>query len=59
MRYTGFKSTELRAGVRNLFDRDPPYSNAGGQTSFQTGYDPVYADPRGRFFYAGLTYRFY
>ena len=58
-RYTGVKNLELRAGIRNLFDRDPPYSNAGGQTSFQGGYDPAYADPRGRFFYAGLTYQFF
>jgi iron complex outermembrane receptor protein len=58
-RYAGFKDLELRAGIRNLFDRDPPYSNAGGQTSFQGGYDPTYADPRGRYFYAGLTYKFY
>lgn len=58
-RYSGFKNLELRAGIRNIFDKDPPYSNAGGQTSFQGGYDPVYADPRGRFFYAGLTYKFF
>jgi iron complex outermembrane receptor protein len=58
-RYTGFKDLELRAGIRNLLDKDPPYSNAGGQTSFQGGYDPGYADPRGRYFYAGLTYKFY
>ena len=58
-RYSGFKDLELRAGIRNLLDKDPPYSNAGGRTSFQGGYDPAYADPRGRFFYAGLTYKFY
>ena len=58
-RYTGFKNLELRAGIRNLFDKDPPYSNAGGQTSFQGGYDPGYADPRGRTWYAGLNYRFF
>jgi iron complex outermembrane recepter protein len=58
-RYSGFKNLELRAGIRNLFDKDPPYSNAGSQTSFQGGYDPQYADPRGRFFYAGLTYKFF
>jgi iron complex outermembrane receptor protein len=58
-RYSGFRNLELRAGIRNLFDKDPPYSNAGGQTSFQGGYDPAYADPRGRFYYAGLTYKFY
>jgi iron complex outermembrane recepter protein len=57
-RYTGIKNLELRAGIRNLLDKDPPYSNAGGQTSFQGGYDPAYADPRGRYYYAGLTYRF-
>jgi iron complex outermembrane receptor protein len=57
-RYSGFKNLELRAGIRNLLDKDPPYSNAGGQTSFQGGYDPVYADPRGRYYYAGLTYKF-
>jgi len=57
-RYTGLKNLELRAGIRNLFDRDPPYSNAGGQTSFQGGYDPAYADPRGRFYYLGATYKF-
>ena len=58
-RYLGVKNLELRAGVRNLFDKDPPYSNAGGQVAFQGGYDPAYADPRGRFFYAGLTYKFF
>jgi iron complex outermembrane receptor protein len=58
VRYTGIKSLTLKAGVRNLTDRNPPYSNAGGQTSFQGGYDSVYADPRGRFVYAGLTYEF-
>ena len=59
LRYAGFKDLELRAGIRNLLDKDPPYSNAGGRTSFQGGYDPGYADPRGRYYYAGLTYKFY
>jgi iron complex outermembrane recepter protein len=58
VRYTGIKSLTLKAGVRNLTDRDPPYSNAGGQTTFQGGYDSVYADPRGRFVYAGVSYEF-
>ena len=56
--YTGFKDLTLILGVRNLFDRDPPYTNAGGQTVFQSGYDPLYADPRGRFLYARATYKF-
>ncbi len=56
--YTGFKSWRLTLGARNLFDRDPPYSNAGGQTSFQSGYDNQYADPRGRFIYGRVTYSY-
>lgn len=56
--YSGFDKVKLTLGVRNLFDRDPPFSNAGGQTSFQTGYDPEYGDPRGRFFYGSVSYSF-
>jgi iron complex outermembrane recepter protein len=56
--WTGWPGLKLVLGVRNLLDRDPPYSNAGGQTSFQGGYDPTYADPRGRFVYLKATYAF-
>ena len=58
VRYSGFKSWQLRGGVRNLLDRPPPYSNAGGQTGFQGGYDNTYGDTRGRFVYAGVSYEF-
>jgi iron complex outermembrane receptor protein len=54
--YAGFKNTRLVLGVRNLLDKDPPYTNQG--LSFQNGYDPQYGDPRGRFIYARLTYAF-
>ncbi|MEO8526432.1 MAG: TonB-dependent receptor, partial [Caldimonas sp.] len=54
--YTGWKSWRLTLGARNLFDRDPPYSNAGGQSQFQSGYDNQYGDPRGRFIYGRVTY---
>jgi len=56
--YKGVKNLELTFGIRNLLDEDPPYTNAGGQVYFQGGYDPGYADPRGRFFYGRVTYRF-
>jgi iron complex outermembrane recepter protein len=58
VRYTGIKPVALRGGIRNLFDRPPPYSNAGGQTGFQGGYDNTYGDPQGRFVYAGVSYEF-
>jgi iron complex outermembrane receptor protein len=60
MSYTGLysKNLKLTLAVRNIFDRDPPYSNAGGQNFFQAGYDPGYADPRGRTFLLSATYKF-
>ncbi len=56
--YTGFKSWRFTLGARNVFDSDPPYSNAGGQTGFQSGYDNQYGDPRGRFIYGRVTYAY-
>jgi iron complex outermembrane receptor protein len=51
--FTGFKNTTIALGIKNLFDRTPPFSN---QSTFgQVMYDPRYADPRGRVFYAQLT----
>ena len=50
------KSVQLVAGIRNLFDRDPPFSNQTG--TFQVGYDPRYADPTGRTYYVRGTYSF-
>jgi iron complex outermembrane receptor protein len=58
VQFTGVKNLTLAAGMRNIFNRNPPYSNAGGQTSFQSGYDPQYADPRGRFVYVNINYAF-
>ena len=47
---------KLRAGVQNMFDRSPPYSNQA--YFFLSGYDPTYTDPRGRRFYASVNYAF-
>jgi len=54
--YTGFKSTTVTAGIKNLFDRTPPFVQIGG--GFGGGYDPYYADPRGVTYYAKVTYSF-
>jgi iron complex outermembrane receptor protein len=52
--YSGIKSTRLAVGVKNLTDRDPPYTNL--TSNFLGGYDVSYADPRGRYMYASATY---
>ena len=56
--YSGFKSWRLTLGAKNVFDKDPPYSNIGGVGQFQAGYDAQYGDPRGRFIYGRVTYLF-
>ncbi len=55
-RYTGFRNLTLSLGVKNLTDRDPPYTNSAGQ--FAAGYDISYADVRGRFVYGNIRYTF-
>lgn len=54
--YEGFRSWSVSAGIKNLFDRDPPFS-VQNQT-VQVGYDPSYADPRGRLYWTGVRYAF-
>jgi len=54
--YTCFKGVSLTAGVKNLLDKEPPFSNQG--TLFQKGYDPRYTDPVGRALYARASYTF-
>ncbi|WP_374355272.1 TonB-dependent receptor [Chitinimonas sp.] len=51
--YTGFKNMTLRFGAENLFDRDPPFS-----PSKSLGYDTAYGNPRGRFVYGSVNYKF-
>ncbi|MGM9515628.1 TonB-dependent receptor [Roseateles sp. DB2] len=46
----------LRAGIKNLLNTAPPFSQQAW--FFLSGYDPSYTDPRGRFVYASLQYRF-
>jgi iron complex outermembrane receptor protein len=50
------KGLTLTAGVRNLFDKEPPLSYQSGH--FQAGYDPRYTDPTGRTAYVRATYDF-
>ena len=45
------QNVKLLIGVQNLFDTNPPYSNVGDPP---LGYDPNYADPRGRRWTVGL-----
>ena len=50
------KQLTLRAGVQNLANTAPPFSQQAW--FFMSGYDPSYTDPRGRFVYASVKYTF-
>ncbi|RZL33989.1 MAG: TonB-dependent receptor [Rubrivivax sp.] len=50
------EALRLRAGVLNLADTAPPFTNQSRY--FQVTWDPTYADPRGRSFYVNAQYKF-
>ncbi len=50
------KALSLTVGVKNVFDRDAPFSNQAA--TFQVGYDPRFADSTGRAYYARGSYQF-
>jgi iron complex outermembrane recepter protein len=54
--WTITKNLKLRAGVLNLLDKDPPFSNQAW--FFLAGYDPSYTDPRGRSGFVSVNYSF-
>jgi iron complex outermembrane recepter protein len=56
--YTGIKDLNLRFGIRNLFDEEPPFTAVSSFGSHAAGYAASFTDPRGRFFYVNVGYRF-
>jgi iron complex outermembrane receptor protein len=57
--YAGFKGWTLTGGIKNLFDRMPPFSNqnASSNSYSQLGFAELYT-ARGRFFYMSANYKF-
>ena len=55
--YKGFKGLTLRAGILNVLDEDPPYTNQASR--FQArGYDDRFHNPLGRTWVLGASYEF-
>ncbi|WP_457349908.1 TonB-dependent receptor [Roseateles sp. P5_D6] len=54
--YKGVKNLVLTAGVLNLLDKKPPTTVQ--EDYFQVGFDPTYADVKGRSFYVRANYKF-
>jgi iron complex outermembrane recepter protein len=57
--YTGLKNMSLSAGIKNLLNTDPPFSAAyDADLGAGSSWEPRLTDPRGRSFWASLTYNF-
>lgn len=56
--YSGFKNTKLTLGLRNLFDKQPPFTHHDVDDVVGAGWDPRVADPFGRTFTLSLRYEF-
>lgn len=56
-KYAINKTAEVRAGVKNVFNRNPPLS-LRTSSGHQVGYDPRYADPMMRTVYLSGAYKF-
>jgi iron complex outermembrane receptor protein len=58
--YTGIKNLGITFGVRNLLDKDPPFSAAyDSNTGAGSSWEPRVADPRGRSFTLTVDYKFF
>jgi iron complex outermembrane receptor protein len=57
--YTGMKNLTLSAGIKNLFDTKPSFSLHNVDNIAGAGWDSRVADPRGRAFTLGVTYKFF
>ncbi len=57
--YSGMKNLAVTVGVKNILNTDPPFSAAyDSDLGAGSSWEPRIADPRGRSYWANLTYQF-
>jgi iron complex outermembrane receptor protein len=57
--YRGLKHTSITAGIKNLFNTDPPFSATyDTNTGAGSSWEPRIADPRGRSYTLRVDYKF-
>ncbi len=58
--YTGVKNLNLVFGIKNLLDKDPPFSAAyDGNLGVGSSWEPRVGDPRGRSYTFTVEYKFF
>jgi iron complex outermembrane receptor protein len=56
--YSGINNLTITAGIKNLFNTDPPFTAHNLDFAAGAGWDPRVADPRGRSYTVRATYKF-
>ncbi len=56
--YTGLKNATINIGINNLLNTNPPISIHHPDYVGGTSWDPRVGDPRGRSYFANITYKF-
>lgn len=56
--YNGFDDFGIIFGIKNLLDRDPPFTAHQNDFSAGAGWEPRVADPRGRAYTLQVNYKF-
>ena len=57
--YSGIKNLSLTAGIKNLLNKDPPFTAHNLDFAAGAGWDPRVADPRGRAFTFLASFKFF
>ena len=57
--WTGVKNLTVTAGIKNLFDKEPPFTAHNLDFAAGAGWDPRVADPRLRAFTLRVAYKFF
>jgi iron complex outermembrane receptor protein len=57
LNYTGFEGLTIALGIDNALDESPPFAIGDGDTDLYAYVSGTH-DPRGRFIYGKVTYRF-
>lgn len=57
--YAGTKNLSITGGIKNLLDKDPPFTAHNLDFAAGAGWDPRVADPRGRAFTLRVNYKFF
>ena len=55
--YRGIKNLTVTAGIKNILNTDPPFTAHNYDFAAGAGWDPRVADPRGRAYTLGLSYK--